>query len=171
MRTLVVTLALIVSAVSSAWAQSPIQVQFGTSAPLRELGAQIGAWSLMGGDTFWGVRYGRRAADWVVAEWSVDKSTKENAYREHLMAMSALRFQTPSTLDRRRVFMTAGIAAASGLSYSWSPVVGVGGQYEAPDGLGAVRLEVQIFTRAQKSGRFDRGRILMGLTLGLPQPD
>jgi hypothetical protein len=168
MRTSVLTLLATVIPVMSVSAQSPVQVQFGPSTPSRELGAHVGIWSLMGSDNLWGVRYGRRAAEWLVAEWTYDKSSNSNPYREHRLLMTSVRLQPTHAPKHRRPFVTAGLAVASGLSYSWSPMIGLGGQAEVDNGAGALRIELQIFTRARDSGLLDRGRLVMGLSFGLP---
>ena len=85
------------------------------------------------------------------------------------MLIANLRFQDPTNRPRGpRVFATAGLSVVSNRSYAWSPVVGVGGQIEGPTGVGALRVELQLFTRDERPNLFDGGRLRIGFTLGMP---
>jgi hypothetical protein len=133
-----------------------------------EFGAHVGLWSLVDQDGLVGGRFGKRVTEWLVAEGMFDKSTNSNAHREHRLVLANVRLQPPNVPDERRLFITVGLAAATGLSYSWSPMIGVGGQLEHDRGAVAMRMEIQIFPRGQREWVYDRARLLVGFSVGLP---
>src|SRR5262245_17354986 len=103
MRTLLLTLVLTATP-AGAFAQSPVQVQFGPSTPSMEFGAHLGLWSLVGDDGLVGGRFGKRITEWLVAEGTFDKSTHSNANREHRLLLASVRLQPPDVPDERRLF-------------------------------------------------------------------
>jgi hypothetical protein len=140
-----------------------------SSTPRLEIGVQTSYASLLNEDAKTvGIRFGHRYQDWLVTEWNVERT--ENRYQpDSYLLVGNLRLQSPAALAGKRPFLIGGIAAANGLSFRWSPVVGVGSQMEMPDGVLAFRVEFQYFTRARRdSGLDDRLRLLVGASIGLP---
>jgi len=61
-----------------------------------------------------------------------------------------------------------GVAAADGLSFGWSPMIGAGSQAESDGGIAAFRFEIQIFTRGGAAETYDRARLVVGAAIGIP---
>ena len=140
-----------------------------SSTPRLEVGVQTSYASLLNDDASTiGVRFARRYRDWLVSEWNIEQ-TKNRYEPDSQLLIADLRVQSPITLAGKRPFITAGIAGAKGLSFRWSPMVGVGGQVELPDGIVSVRVEFQYLTRAREEYRYDdRLRLIVGVSIGLP---
>jgi hypothetical protein len=169
---MVVTLWLATPAVAVAQALQPLPpgVSMSTSStPRLEIGVHSSYASLLNEDAKTiGVRFAHRYQDWLVSEWNIERT--ENRYEpdSHLL-VADLRLQTPDALAGKRPFLIGGIAAANGLSFRWSPVVGVGFHMEMPDGVLAFRVEFQYFTRAREEYHLDdRVRLIVGASIGLP---
>jgi len=47
-------------------------------------------------------------------------------------------------------------------------MIGAGSQVESDGGIGAVRFEIQIFTRGRAAETYDRARLVVGATIGIP---
>jgi hypothetical protein len=133
--------------------------------PSVEFGAQ------MSSDGTAGARVGFRRFSWLVREIGFERSIRDryDTPPGQEMLIANLRLQDPTNRARDpRVFATAGIAVLSNRPYSWSPVLGVGGQVEGPTGVGALRVEFQMFTRDKRRNLLERGRLRIGFTLGMP---
>lgn len=154
---------------SAAFAQTqPISVQVAPSTPAMEFGVHLDLVGALGGGDFVGGRISKRYQDWLLTEWTFDKRTWENDPREARFVVSSVRLQVPDAVFGKRPFVTAGLAAAHGLSFRWSPVFGAGVQHEMPDQIVSFRAEIQYFVRGQTTNHYDRSRILLGLTVGIP---
>ncbi len=157
------------AAVAQALQPLPPGVTMSTSStPRLEVGVQTSYASLLNEDAKTvGIRFGHRYQDWLVTEGNVERT--ENRYEpDSYLLVTNLRLQSPEALAGKRPFLVGGIAAGNGLSFRWSPVLGVGSHIEMPDGVLAFRVEFQYFTRARRdSGLDDRLRLVVGASIGL----
>ena len=102
-----------------------------------------------------------------MSEWSYDRTSKPDGLESRVL-VGGVRLQNPYPRFGKRAFITAGIAAADGLSFGWSPMVGAGSQFESDGGTAAVRFELQIFTRGRVGETYDRARLIVGVAIGIP---
>jgi hypothetical protein len=138
------------------------------STPSAEFAVHTDFVSLLSEDrTTIGGRFARRHQDWLMSEWSYDRTSKPDG-RESRVLVGGVRLQHPYARFGKRAFITAGIAAADGLSFGWSPMVGAGSQFESDGGTAAVRFELQIFTRGRVGETYDRARLIVGVAIGIP---
>jgi hypothetical protein len=139
-----------------------------TSTPSVEFAVHTNFASLLSEDrTTLGGRFGRRHQDWLVSEWSYDRTSKPDG-RESRLLLGGIRLQNPYARHGKRAFITAGIVAADGLSFGWSPMIGAGSQAESDGGIVAVRFEIQVFTRGRAAETYDRARLVVGAAIGIP---
>lgn len=172
MRPRVVTRVLVVVTLvstASLYAQ-PVQIQLAPATPRMEFGAHLNFLDLLGdASRTWGGRFAKRHADWLMSEFSYDKTSWQYEARESRLLIADVRFQNPTPRMGKRGFVAVGVAKADGLSFDWSPVLSSGVQHESPGGIAAFRFEVQLFLRGHSApGLFDRGRILLGIGVGIP---
>lgn len=151
-------------------AQTPVQIQLGPSTPSLEFGAHIHILEMFGdASRTFGGRFAKRHTDWLVSELAYDKTSLKYEGRETRLLVAAVRLQDPHPRLGKRGFFAFGVAKADGLSYSWSPMVSAGAHHETPDGVGAIRIELQYFTRGRNySSGFEQMRLLMGIRIGIP---
>ena len=154
----------------SAPARAQVQIQLGPSTPRVELGAHVDFGDLWS-DTHrtLGGRLAKRHADWLMSEIAYDKTSWKYEGRESRLFLATVRLQNPTPDRGRRAFVSLGLARATGRSFEWSPVVISGGQQEAPDGIAALRFELQWFPKGSSTPpAFDRVRLLVGFGIGIP---
>jgi hypothetical protein len=117
----------------------------------HEVGLDVGVFNLEGFGMI-GVHVTRSVTDWFAAEASLAGSKRDEILhlpRSALMTINArLRVRNPNPAHGW-LYLTAGEGLASGLSYSHSPMLGVGAQSEWTGFLGW-RLDVQRFWRGRE---------------------
>jgi hypothetical protein len=172
MRLFIATVLSGLAIAGSAHAQSPVQVQFGPSTPSLEFGVQTDVIGALGGAKTLGGRFAKRHQDWILTELSYSRISPDYSPVEARVVTAGIRIQDPHPRFGKRGFVTAGIAAADNLSFSWLPVVSFGAQQEMPDGISALRVELQFFglRRDAPANQYykDRVRLNIGLTIGIP---
>jgi hypothetical protein len=86
----------------------------------------------------------------------------------HVLVTVNGRFQAPDFIMGRSAFLTVGIGGAAGLTYRYSPLIGLGIQRTIHDPfLGTwfgLRLELQRFVNGER--RRDRTRLMLGALVG-----
>jgi hypothetical protein len=139
----------LIAASTPAHAQS--SPQFFREPPPHEVGIDIGVYSFEGFGMVGG-HVTRSITDWFAAEASLAGSKRDELLglpRSALVTINArFRIRNPNP-DRGWLFLTAGEGLASGLSYSHSPMLGVGAQSDWAHFLGW-RLDFQRFWRGNE---------------------
>ena len=78
------------------------------------------------------------------------------------------RFRVPDVITGRDIFATLGVGRASGMTFRYSPMIGLGIQKTVHDPLAGawfgLRLELQRFVRGER--RRDRTRLVVGAFVG-----
>ena len=157
------------------------QVVFGSSLPAYEFGVRLDVIGALAETPSFGAHFSKRAHDWLYVEGSYDWKNWSSLDRRGRMVIGGVRLQTPNAVFGKRAFVSAGVAAAHNLSFSWSPMASAGVTAEAPDGVISFRGEVQWFGRGTTSRehnsapeflrqpfQYDRYRLLLGISFGIP---
>jgi hypothetical protein len=158
-----------------------VQITFGPSTPSYEVGVRLDVIGALAETPSFGAHLSKRMHDWLYVEGSYDWKNWSSLDRRARMAIGSVRLQTAGAVLGKRAFVTAGAAAAQNLSFRWSPMASAGVTAEAPDGIISFRGEVQWFARGTTSRdrnqtpeyprepfQYDRYRLLLGISIGIP---
>jgi hypothetical protein len=115
-----------------------------------------------------GVHVTRNYSPVVALEVGVTGEQTNSERPGHVLVTVDGRFQAPDFITGRSAFLTVGIGRASGLTYRYSPLIGLGIQRTIHDPLlgtwFGLRLELQQFVNGER--RRDRTRLLLGALVG-----
>jgi hypothetical protein len=122
-------------------------------------------------DTFGGIlgiRVTRNFSDVIAGEVTVDRVDITDGHRRHVAELGVRTLF--ASRNGRRTYLSAGLAAGSGLPQAWSPVIGIGSQTDWT-GPCALRAELQLLTRPFERpdgyGRSVGWRVNIGLAIGI----
>jgi hypothetical protein len=142
--------------------------------PKLEIAGTFGLASLFGSGPA-GVRVTRRLSPWVSLEVGADRQEQWNLGPAYRLLNGSVRLSAP--FEPRRgpasitegpgsVFVTLGVARASGLPWQVSPMIGLGIQSPYVGEVLALRFEYQRFTQGVVP-HHDRSRLMLSAVLGL----
>ena len=132
--------------------------------PTIEVGADLSLFNLMG-LTGSGVHVTRNYGKTVALEASVTGAGNTLNTPAHSLVVVSARLQESGSRVGRRRFLTFGVARASGLSYTISPMIGIGGQSLSREVFRTFRfgfrVDLQYFPRGEDL--YGRGRLTVGI--------
>ncbi len=134
------------------------------SQPNAEIGLSAGGWKLDDNSFLLGVHFSADQSSWLAYEGSLERGIAGGSDSPYGMFVLNARFS--ATVDDHHTpqfFATVGGAAAAGLSYGFSPMVGVGVQTPSRGHRGVVRVEFQ-YLPAGQAGR-DNVRLMVGFSV------
>jgi len=156
-----VPILLLVLADAAAAQTQPLRITQDTE--YLEFGGDVGMFNLMG----WGMVGGhvtRNYTNWLAGEAALHGFTGDAALPAPAYAVFAAEARLQGRVASDRLaFVTVGVARAFGLSYRYSPVVGVGMQSATRAGSAGWRVDLQRFP----SGRdlYGGGRLMIGFVV------
>jgi hypothetical protein len=133
--------------------------------PVAEIGADLGVFNFMGWSLFGG-HVTHNYTGWLAGEAGLHGASgdERTAVPGYAVFVADVRLQGQID-DRRLGFVTVGAARAFGLSYEYSPVLGLGMQSTWKRGSAGWRFDAQWFPRGKDL--YGGNRVMLGLVLVL----
>jgi hypothetical protein len=132
--------------------------------PKLETGVSLGLWNLNGGSWIVNGHLSNNLKSWFAVEGAGELGRSDDTTPRYGLAIVDARLSAPAVHGGPTVFVLAGGAVGNGLTWTGSPIVGVG--VESRWGpAAAVRVELQAFPSGHPLR--DHERILIGIAIRL----